>query len=167
MTHLPACKQTGKQSRTGEDQGCQQSYRGRGKRETVQVELKYMTNRMVSPCNGRLAGRIGVYGVDDGLSLALLVDFAKPSTGLPVRCLPLEILLILIHIVHLQTEKWFEWDFLSLSLSSPPTLLPPLLLVLCKNRSGCASLSVWVCVCVGWASNTYVKERRTADWKER
>ncbi len=166
MTHLPACIQTGKQSRTGEDQGCQQSYRGRGKRETVQVELKYMTNRMVSPCNGRLAGRIGVYGVDDGLSLALLVDFAKPSAGLPVRCLPLEILLILIHIVHLQTEKRFEWDFLSLSLSSPPTLLPPLLLVLCKNRSGCASLSVWVCVCVGWASNTYVKERRTADWKK-
>ncbi len=117
------------------------------KRETVQVELKYMTNRMVSPCHGRLAGRIGVYGVDDGLSLALLVDFAKPSAGLPVRCLPLEILLILIHIVHLQTEKRFEWDFLSLSLSSPPTLLPPLLLVLCKNRSGCASLSVWVCVC--------------------
>ncbi len=128
MTHLPACKQTGKRSRTGEDQGCQQSYRGRGKRETVQVELKYITNRMVSPCHGRLAGRIGVYGVDDGLSLALLVDFAKPSSGLPVRCLPLEILLILIHIVHLQTEKRFEWDFpLSLSLlltpHPPPTPL--------------------------------------------
>ncbi len=108
---------------------------------------------MVSPYNGRLAGGIRVYGVDDGLSLALLVDLAKPSAGLSVRCLPLEILLILIHIVHLQTEERFEWDSLSLSLSLSHSLLtphplPPLLLVLCKNRSGCASLSVCVCVCV-------------------
>lgn len=108
MTHLPAFKQTGKQSRTGEEQEGRHSYRGRGKREAVQVKLKHTTDRMVSPCNGRLSGRKGLYGVDDGLSLALLVDLAKPSAGLSVRCLPLEILLILIHIVHLQTEERIE-----------------------------------------------------------
>lgn len=108
MTHLPACKQTRKLSQTGEEQERQQSYRGRGKGEAAQVKLKHTTDRMVSPHYGRLAGGIGVYGVNDGLPLALLVDLAKPSAGLSVRCLPLEILLILIHIVHLQTEERFE-----------------------------------------------------------
>lgn len=108
MTHLPACKQTGKLAGQVRNRNANSHTGGSGKGEAVQIKLKHTTDRMVSPCYGRLAGRIGVYGVDDGLSLALLIDLAKPSAGLSVRCLPLEILLILIHIVHLQTEERFE-----------------------------------------------------------
>lgn len=61
------------------------------------------THRVVPPVYGRLAGGVGVHGVDDGLPLPFLVDLAEAPAGLSVRGLSLEVLLIFIHVVHLET----------------------------------------------------------------
>lgn len=108
---------------------------------------------MVSPSYGRLAGRIGVDRVDDGLPLSLLVDLAEPSAGLPVRRLTLKILLILIHIVHLRGE---ERNRVRRPLSPhhhPPT----------TSRCRCVKIAVGVraclCVCGGAEHQTPTSKR--------
>lgn len=63
------------------------------------------THRVVASSRGGLAGRVRVHRVDDGLPLALLVDLPEATAGLPVRGLSLEVLLILIHIVHLGEQR--------------------------------------------------------------
>lgn len=57
---------------------------------------------MVSAGYGRLSGGVRIHGIDDSLSLPFLVDLPKAPTGLSVRGLSLEVLLIFIHIVHLE-----------------------------------------------------------------
>lgn len=63
------------------------------------------THRVVASSCGGLAGRVRVHRVDDGLPLALLVDLPEATAGLPVRGLSLEVLLILVHIVHLEEQR--------------------------------------------------------------
>lgn len=63
------------------------------------------THRVVASSCGGLAGWVGVHSVDDSLPLALLVDLTEAAAGLPVRGLSLEVLLILVHIVHLGEER--------------------------------------------------------------
>lgn len=60
---------------------------------------------MVRAGYGRLSRLVRLHRVDDGLPFAFLVDFAESPPGLTMRSLALEILLILIHIVHLPEEQ--------------------------------------------------------------
>lgn len=97
------------------------------KNETV---VHTVTHRVVSPGYGWLPGGIWIHGVNDCLSLPFLVDLAKASTGLSVRGLSLEVLLIFIHIVHLEVRRSEvvreKGEWLSLSLLTPfPS--PPIL----------------------------------------
>lgn len=85
------------------------------------------THRVVSPGYGRLSGGVRIHGVDDCLPLAFLVDLPKAPTGLSVRGLSLKVLLIFIHIVHLEMigregdGERGEW----LSSSSFKPFMPP------------------------------------------
>lgn len=63
------------------------------------------THRVVASSRRGLAGGVRVHRVDDGLPLALLVDLPEAAAGLPVRGLSLEVLLILVHIVHLEERR--------------------------------------------------------------
>lgn len=63
------------------------------------------THRVVAPSRRGLAGGVRIHRVDDGLPLALLVDLPEAAAGLPVRGLSLEVLLILVHIVHLEERR--------------------------------------------------------------
>lgn len=60
------------------------------------------THRVVAPGYGWLSGRVRIHGVDNRLPLPFLVNLTEAATGLSVRSLPLKVLLIFIHIVHLE-----------------------------------------------------------------
>lgn len=78
----------------------QRSTAARVNKKTVAQDA---THRVVSPGYGWLSGGIRIHCVDDCLPLPFLVDLPKAPTGLPVRGLSLEVLLIFVHIVHLET----------------------------------------------------------------
>lgn len=85
---------------------------------------------MVPPGYGWLSGGVRIHGVDDGLPLPFLVNLPKAATGLSVRGLPLKVLLIFIHIVHLETtgrkEVTGRGEWLSPS-AFPPISKPDIL----------------------------------------
>lgn len=60
------------------------------------------THRVVPPGYGWLSSGVRIHGVDDRLPLPFLVNLTKTAAGLSVRSLPLKVLLIFIHIVHLE-----------------------------------------------------------------
>lgn len=138
-----------------------------GKHQTV---AQGATHRVVSPGYGRLSGGVRIHGVNDCLPLPFLVDLSKAPTGLSVRGLSLKVLLIFIHIVHLEmTGREGERegsDCLHLRSRLPPLppktthTYPPILhlwflhhLLPTSYPSHCIKIEV----CVGWTMHTYVK----------
>lgn len=90
---------TQKQSTTRQHWAASAIHRSEGKHKTVAHSA---THRVVSPRYGRLSGGVRIHSVDDCLPLPFLVDLPKAPTGLSVRGLSLKVLLIFIHIVHLE-----------------------------------------------------------------
>lgn len=68
----------------------------------TKLQHREATHRVVSPGYWRLSGGVRIHCVDDCLPLPLLVDLPKAPSGLSVRGLSLKVLLIFIHIVHLE-----------------------------------------------------------------
>lgn len=52
-----------------------------------------------------LADWIMINRINYSLSLSALVYLAESSPGLPMRCLSLEILIVVIHVVHLRETE--------------------------------------------------------------
>lgn len=63
------------------------------------------TDRVVSRRERRFAHWIMIDRIDYSLSLSALVYLPEPSPGLPMRRLPLEILIVVIHVVHLKKTQ--------------------------------------------------------------
>lgn len=129
---------------------------------------KGAAHRVVSPGYGWLSGGVRIHCVNDCLPLPFLVDLPKAPPGLSVRGLSLKVLLIFIHIVHLEVlggqrnrKKGSDCSCLHSHLPSlppPPPCLPSL--SSCKNRS----------VSAGYTMHIYVKgcsehKKREGDGK--
>lgn len=151
------------------------------------------THRVVPPGYGRLSGGVRIHSVDDGLPLPFLVDLPKASARLSVWGLSLKVLLIFIHIVHLERiereggRERKGGDCLYLHSSFPPTLRqkkththtfiqkphPPMqhlsfLHLLASRHSYCVKIEVraWATQCTSTSKGSHKKKTdREKQWE--